>query len=161
MATNTRQYHYTSLASTRHIRLAKFSTNSLDDGDDQLTCELTAYALDTAPAYCTLSYTWGPEQPSSMILMDDGCTCLTIRENLALWLRKHGVHYSAQGNLFWVDMLCIDQSNIEERAAQVRIMRDIYRKAEMLCVWLGEESEDSNDAIETLMKAGSFFQHLY
>jgi hypothetical protein len=46
----------------------------------------------------------------------------------------------------WVDAVCIDQSNIEERTAQVLIMGSIYAAAQQVDVWLG----DSDDDIEGL-----------
>lgn len=46
---------------------------------------------------------------------------------------------SASG-LFWIDALCINQGNLEERSAQVRIMPQIYTKADCVMVWLGDDS---------------------
>lgn len=40
--------------------------------------------------------------------------------------------------LVWIDQLCIDQANLQERNEQVSIMADIYRRAERTVVWLGE-----------------------
>lgn len=38
----------------------------------------------------------------------------------------------------WVDGICIDQRNILERNHQVKLMRDIYGRAEMVQIALGE-----------------------
>jgi hypothetical protein len=40
---------------------------------------------------------------------------------------------------FWVDAICIDQANTQERGHQVSIMRAIYEGAQSVIVWLGEE----------------------
>ncbi|KAK3345337.1 heterokaryon incompatibility protein-domain-containing protein [Neurospora tetraspora] len=37
----------------------------------------------------------------------------------------------------WVDTLCINQSDIQERGHQVRLMKRIYETAEMVLMWLG------------------------
>lgn len=37
----------------------------------------------------------------------------------------------------WVDQICIDQTNTQERNAQVRIMEHIYRNAGQVLAWLG------------------------
>ena len=37
----------------------------------------------------------------------------------------------------WVDALCIDQTNIQERASQVSLMGDIYSTADRVIIWLG------------------------
>ncbi|PSR77686.1 hypothetical protein BD289DRAFT_142389 [Coniella lustricola] len=47
---------------------------------------------------------------------------------------------SASG-LFWIDALCINQGDLEERSAQVRIMPQIYSKADCVIVWLGDDSD--------------------
>jgi hypothetical protein len=48
----------------------------------------------------------------------------------------------------WNDALCIDQENIPERNQQVQIMRDIYHEAEKVLIWLGEEENDSDLAMD-------------
>jgi hypothetical protein len=37
----------------------------------------------------------------------------------------------------WIDAVCIDQGNLEERNQQVAQMRDIYTNAKSVIVWLG------------------------
>jgi hypothetical protein len=39
---------------------------------------------------------------------------------------------------FWIDAICIDQSNAEERAQQVSKMKEIYEKATSVIIWLGD-----------------------
>jgi hypothetical protein len=43
---------------------------------------------------------------------------------------------------FWVDQICIDQSNNEEKNVQVHRMKDIYKRASAAVSWLGKASED-------------------
>ncbi|TPX17571.1 uncharacterized protein E0L32_012134 [Thyridium curvatum] len=50
--------------------------------------------------------------------------------------------------LFWIDALCIDQDDLQERAAQVRLMGLIYRTAESCLVWLGEDGVAAQKAIQ-------------
>ncbi|KAK4172109.1 heterokaryon incompatibility protein-domain-containing protein [Triangularia setosa] len=40
----------------------------------------------------------------------------------------------------WVDAVCIDQQNMDERSKHVRVMGEIYAGAETVRVWLGEDS---------------------
>lgn len=37
----------------------------------------------------------------------------------------------------WIDAICIDQSDIVEKTAQVNMMGDIYKAAKLVIVWLG------------------------
>ena len=55
--------------------------------------------------------------------------------------------------LFWIDALCIDQSNPHEQASQVKLMRSIYKKALLVRIWFG--SEDTHHLAEPDVKGWS------
>jgi hypothetical protein len=59
-------------------------------------------------------------------------------------------HASKTPSYYWIDALCMDQSNISERNDQVARMAEIYSKAEDVVVWLGKEDEYTNDALITM-----------
>jgi hypothetical protein len=42
--------------------------------------------------------------------------------------------------LLWADAICINQSDINERNTQVKLMGEIYRTATRVHVWLGLDS---------------------
>jgi hypothetical protein len=42
----------------------------------------------------------------------------------------------------WVDAVCINQSNTEEKTQQLSKIHDIYNKAYNVCIWLGEADQD-------------------
>lgn len=48
-----------------------------------------------------------------------------------------------EDKIYWIDALCIDQANIEERCKQVRLMGQIYEMASKVTIWLGPEGDDS------------------
>ncbi|KAH7305498.1 ankyrin repeat-containing domain protein [Stachybotrys elegans] len=48
---------------------------------------------------------------------------------------------SSETTYFWIDAICINQSDLDERSAQVQIMPDIYRQASSVIVWLGVDKE--------------------
>jgi hypothetical protein len=52
----------------------------------------------------------------------------------------------------WVDWICIDQNNITERSNQVRLMAQVYGKAESVYVWLGEQGHGSELAFAFIPK---------
>lgn len=43
----------------------------------------------------------------------------------------------------WIDAVCIDQDDNEEKSRQIPRMSDIYQKAKEVCVWLGEDTNES------------------
>ncbi|KAI1180213.1 heterokaryon incompatibility protein-domain-containing protein [Nemania sp. FL0916] len=53
----------------------------------------------------------------------------------------------------WIDALCIDQSNVPERTAQVAMMRDIYAKSSRIIIWLGTAADRSDRAMD-MLKSG-------
>ena len=54
----------------------------------------------------------------------------------------------------WIDRICIDQLNLSEREAQVRLMVDIYRRASKLYAWLGSGNASTTSALQTVDRAG-------
>jgi type II secretory pathway predicted ATPase ExeA len=48
-----------------------------------------------------------------------------------------------EDRVIWIDSICIDQQNFEERSQQVRLVRQIYSSAKSVNIWLGPEKDDS------------------
>lgn len=42
----------------------------------------------------------------------------------------------------WIDQICIDQNDTEERGSQVRLMRYIYSEASRVVAWLGADQRE-------------------
>ncbi|KAL5433636.1 hypothetical protein PMIN06_011620, partial [Paraphaeosphaeria minitans] len=96
------------------------------------------YCLDTfdykeAPPYIALSYTWGDKHPTGTISIDG--KKFEIRMNLLNFLSTHKAD-----KYVWIDQICIDQSNDEERSHQVKFTGDIYSRCDFVLVWLRDES---------------------
>ncbi len=128
-----------------------------DPSASQLRCSIIHASLDEPPPYLALSYTWQRPVPtqladvveavSTATLSIDGRT-LEIGTNLGDALRYLHAH---QLGLFWVDAICIDQKNLDERSEQVARMRSIYSKAQRVLVWLGPAANNSDMAMDLLM----------
>ncbi|KAF2966662.1 hypothetical protein GQX73_g6923 [Xylaria multiplex] len=54
----------------------------------------------------------------------------------------------------WIDAICIDQSNIDERNIQVTRIADIFSQASQVIVWLDPPDEMAETAIQVLNKIG-------
>jgi hypothetical protein len=93
-----------------------------------------------------LSYTWG--DPTPVRIVYDSGEPVRIPENLFSSLRA--LRYSETDRVLWVDSLCIDQSDADERGQQVRLMGDVFSEANRVIVWLGEETPDVQVAFKTL-----------
>jgi hypothetical protein len=47
----------------------------------------------------------------------------------------------------WIDQICIDEEDLDEKGHQVQLMALIYQKARSNLVWLGESPYQSNRAL--------------
>jgi hypothetical protein len=108
-------------------------------------------------SFIALSYAWGPETPSSDVHIEDsnGSGWLSIRQNLHDFLTTRRDSY-ARSPWFWIDQLCINQEDNEERGHQVNQMSQIYSKAIKVEVWLGVGFEGSDEAMDFMHKSVVF-----
>lgn len=88
-----------------------------------------------------MSYTWATEEGdcslSNQVRCDDARLWVTKNCELALrYLRKADFERT-----LWIDTICINQKDVNERGHQVGIMRDVYSQAARVLIWLGEESK--------------------
>ncbi|KAL8858827.1 MAG: hypothetical protein Q9178_004744 [Gyalolechia marmorata] len=117
---------------------------SSDDLRGQL---IKASTDDVNIHYTALSYTWGDPSGPGFIILNDG-HILSITRNLEAALRQ----FRSPTDLLslWVDAICINQADAEDKRSQVGIMRQIYLSARQTWVWLGPSSTDSDEAMDTL-----------
>jgi hypothetical protein len=54
--------------------------------------------------------------------------------------------------LFWIDIICIDQSNVFERNSQLSHMRRIYQSAQETIIWFGPAVVSTKVAIERMTR---------
>jgi hypothetical protein len=101
--------------------------------------------------YHALSYYWGPtENPETVEVYGGsreydelgGSFDIPITSNCALALRQFRAEATTERQrlVLWTDALCINQADVEERSAQVGIMRNIYKAAHSVWMWIGGES---------------------
>jgi hypothetical protein len=116
--------------------------------DDTLVGELLVSSFnDNAIEYDALSYMWGDPAPADRIYLS-GKT-LPIASNLATAL--HHLRYVDKPLIIWIDAICIDQQNNDERAKQVLLMRHLYKLASIVRIWINEPGVDSKcDAVIAL-----------
>ncbi|KAH9862859.1 hypothetical protein J1614_010952 [Plenodomus biglobosus] len=92
-------------------------------------------------SYEALSYEWGPPSADDPSIMIDEAR-LRIRANLYEALSR--MRCESDDRKLWIDAICIDQANREERNHQVQVMRGIYADASGVLVWLGPSAEGSD-----------------
>lgn len=97
--------------------------------------ELTIFDSESAPQYIALSYTWGKGSATESITV--GGKAFRIRPNLFKFLQTYQSHTDVY---IWVDQICIDQSNIQERNHQVKLMSKVYRRCKYVQIWLRDDT---------------------
>ncbi|KAH6879109.1 heterokaryon incompatibility protein-domain-containing protein [Alternaria rosae] len=127
----------------REIRLLTLQPNN---DEDMTRCSLQTYSPEDCPSYTALSYTWGADVMHTDIEING--VSVPIRENLWDFLHQQLLHENY--GPFWIEAVCIQQSEVDERNHQVQMMGSIYSNARKVLVWLGKEGEDSDLAIRAL-----------
>lgn len=106
-------------------------------GDTKIIqCGLTQAPLASKPYYC-LSYTWSPDKPRHQILINGAS--FQVGDNLWQFLRA--ARFRGLSLPLWIDAICINQTDREEKNRQVKRMRDIYGCSERTLIWLGSLSK--------------------
>jgi hypothetical protein len=100
--------------------------------------------------YNALSYNWGEKQNNAKIQLSGQPYFVT--KNLYLALRH--IRDPQKHQLFFIDALCINQNDVEERSSQVQRMFDVYRNATQVVVFLGEQRENTAQALSWITSAG-------
>lgn len=104
-------------------------------------------------SYEALSYTWRSEDPEEDAVVECGKgtghpSSLHLGGNLSCALRH--LRHPHTTRTLWIDAICINQSDLQEKEVQIGRMTDIYKSASCVVVWLGTASEDSELAMHTL-----------
>jgi hypothetical protein len=144
------EYLYTALADpTTHLRLI-----SIQPGEEHedIACEIREFSSFPIPSYQALSYVWGDSADKLPISLN-GRRFLVTRNLEAALRNLRDLRFPPPW--LWIDALCIDQKNSEERDEQVRGMKKIYEEAKRVIIWLGTYHEPSDNRVrESLQRWG-------
>ncbi|KAL8913602.1 MAG: hypothetical protein Q9172_007245, partial [Xanthocarpia lactea] len=94
--------------------------------------------------YEALSYVWGSDALHNRVSVTCNGCILSIGANLANALTH--IRQESRSRLLWVDAICINQKDAQERSLQVQRMGDIYMNAVRVIIWLG--ADPNNEAEE-------------
>jgi len=152
------------------VRLLRLLPNA--DKDSRIECRLMTCSLlesyRTHP-YEALSYVWGPEDYTESIYVDGNEHPVRVNLQKALSNLRDGF----VERVLWVDALCINQKDDNEKGHQVESMAKIYAKASRVIVWLvdppkkrdsldncdptadGDQVDDGDQALEAIRAAAA------
>ncbi|KAF2003936.1 heterokaryon incompatibility, partial [Amniculicola lignicola CBS 123094] len=86
------------------------------------------------PSYAALSYVWGKKTDEERSILIDNTKAI-IRPSLYEALQH--LQYEDIKPAIWIDAICINQMDVEEKNDQVPRMRAIYSGVRQAIIWLG------------------------
>ncbi|KAI0855569.1 HET-domain-containing protein [Xylaria cubensis] len=113
-------------------------------------CEIYVHDLSSRPEYEAISYTWADETGNDDLAktifvsgepLSVTCNC----ENALKRIRK--LDYA---RMVWIDAVCINQNDKNERGHQVQLMPRIYSSAQRVLIYIGERTVDSDFCFRAL-----------
>jgi hypothetical protein len=100
----------------------------------QVHIGLEEVSLDSAPPYEAISYTWGENPKMIKKIFVNGLPFYTTPSTFNV-LRTRSSPWKTR--VLWIDSICINQDDLEERSSQVLLMGEIYRRCSRAVVCLG------------------------
>ncbi|KAK0709221.1 heterokaryon incompatibility protein-domain-containing protein, partial [Lasiosphaeria miniovina] len=122
-----------------HMRL--LTLLGADEASAPVECKMRVVGLGSQQPgeqvpYEALSYTWGADVHDEPVRVDG--RPLRVTRNLHHALARLRRHSSQPPRVLWVDAICINQGDDDEKNLQVCEMRHIYGRAAAVVAWLGE-----------------------
>ena len=87
-------------------------------GEQPIEVQLKVARLVAEEEYETLSYVWGKPEDCGSITLDRTRFTVTINLQQAL----SALRSATESRRFWIDAICINQDDLEERSFQVALM---------------------------------------
>lgn len=114
-----------------------------------LAGQLIRVPIADTPPFVSISHVWGSEKAKAPMHLKSGCGDRKVSisknlESLLLTLLCHDsttlpLLYDTGSRLpLWIDMSCINQTDADEKASQIPLMRRIYSQARLVLIWLHE-----------------------
>jgi hypothetical protein len=148
-------YTYTPLQTADSIRLIKLLPGPKNF---PLRCNiLQACRGQNEIRYEALSYAWGA--PKFVRRLEEAATSTVILITKSLYEALQALRHQEQSRWLWVDAVCIAQGDVQEKNHQVRQMAKIYREAESVIVWTG--NDQCLDIFETLADIGQLCEKAF
>jgi 5-methylcytosine-specific restriction endonuclease McrA len=120
-----------------------------EDFDSVISCQILQSSLYDR-SYKALSYVWGdPAVTAGNYILVDGQE-VNVTSNLASALRH--LRHESRSRKIWVDALCINQDNLDEKRSQIAKIDLIYTFCTVDIVWMGERDKRISRAIEIVKR---------
>ncbi|KAK6849495.1 hypothetical protein PG995_013328 [Apiospora arundinis] len=104
---------------------------------EPIELQLDVFSLQSGESsFQALSYAWTtPSEPGVKNVTLCGRPH-SVTANLHAALRR--LRQKSSSRVMWIDAICINQDDLEERGSQVMLMKQVYSKAREVLIWLGD-----------------------
>ncbi|KAK4207305.1 heterokaryon incompatibility protein-domain-containing protein, partial [Rhypophila decipiens] len=108
--------------------------------------------VDSHPEFYALSYVWGSDAKTQKIVCNGKELGVTesVHAALASLRGTLTLRLEETGTPIWIDAICINQDDNDERSRQVARMDWIYREAKCVIVWLGKGDAQTDFAMSNM-----------
>ena len=135
---NNEVYVYVPLSErSRTFRLALLYPGK---ASEPFRCSFFQVPFEAAPNYIAVSYTWGDPAKANTVWTDHGK--IEVTRSLISVLRR--LRDPKRFLIVWIDGICINQEDNDEKSRQVQLMREMYANATKTFIYLGEEADGSS-----------------
>ena len=132
----------------RHLVKDEYRLLHLAPGtrNEEIVCWFEIVNMTEPPTYEAISYLYGGRQKQTSTpirlrgLVNGNSHSIFIKSNLFNALRN--LRHPKNEKAYWADALCINHSDVNEKRAQQEKKRDIFRNAENVCFWVGDNPID-------------------
>lgn len=138
-------YSYTPLKTPTSFRLVHLLPNTREHA---VHLNITSETLENAGDYQALSYEWQDMYGTCTVAVGDDRILITRNLYAALEVLRS----EKKTNKIWIDAVCVNQNDPEERSSQVEIMREIYAGASRVIAWIGPELDGTKLAFDMLAR---------
>ncbi|KAH6953615.1 heterokaryon incompatibility protein-domain-containing protein [Fusarium avenaceum] len=133
------------------------NTAVASDWQSRLICRLYTTKIEKPACYTALSYVWGAGRKSRSIWVtnlssDGGEASIPITESLNTALLS--LSHTDKITTLWIDQICINQADEDEKGEQVAMMGNIYSAANQVLVWLGPAENGSDQLMDAWQDIG-------
>jgi hypothetical protein len=155
-----RWFQYDRPINSTSIRLIQVLDPILNNGTEvrKVMLLLEEHQFDALPKYSALSYTWGPPEVGDQeytnadkaIVQINGADFEVFPNLLDVLIHLAD---TSTAEYYWIDAICINQNDYNERNFQVGIMDRIYSLADQVNIWLGKAgplAEETSDLIRKI-----------
>lgn len=140
-------YVYEPIKQKSEMRLLKMQPG---EADDPIRGELIIVSTSSQQDYYAVSYTWADQTGDATrrfrAFIGSGYVSIT-RSCQDVLQRIRNRFYT---KCVWIDSLCVDQDNVQERGHQVQLMPHIYTRAKKTYVYVGPTTSKDESILEAL-----------